>query len=193
MKNLTSIIYAHPYEKSFNHAILERVKTLLTAKNEPFEVIDLYADNFNPVYTKEELALFSKGQALDNQVLKYVETLQNSRRLIFIFPIWWGDCPAIVKGFFDKVFLKTLVYDESKIGTLVGKLTHIEQALIITTATAPTWYLRFFTGNVVKKVILNHTLKGVGVQKGKWINCGKANKTTDAVRQKFLKNLENVI
>ena len=49
----TTIIYAHPYEKSFNHAILERVQALLDAKGQEYRLIDLYADVFNPVYTNE--------------------------------------------------------------------------------------------------------------------------------------------
>lgn len=65
----TTIIYAHPYEKSFNHAILERVQALLDAKGQAYQLIDLYADGFNPVFTKEELALFAEGKALDPLVL----------------------------------------------------------------------------------------------------------------------------
>jgi len=60
----TTIIYAHPYEKSFNHAILERVQALLDAKGQEYRLIDLYADGFNPVYTKEELALFREGKGV---------------------------------------------------------------------------------------------------------------------------------
>ena len=103
----TTIIYAHPYEKSFNHAILERVQALLDAKGQAYQLIDLYADGFNPVFTKEELALFAEGKALDPLVLQYQEALKESNRLIFIFPIWWANMPAIVKGFIDKVFLRT--------------------------------------------------------------------------------------
>ena len=44
----TLIIYAHPYEGSFNHAILEEVKAGLEASGRPYEVIDLYADGFDP-------------------------------------------------------------------------------------------------------------------------------------------------
>ncbi|MFK8297089.1 NAD(P)H-dependent oxidoreductase [Capnocytophaga cynodegmi] len=189
----TIIIYAHPYEKSFNYAILQETKKLLEIKGEAYRIIDLYAEKFNPVYTKEELALFSKGQALDPQVLHYQQYLKQAKRLIFIFPIWWGDVPAIVKGFFDKIFLKTLTYEETKLGTLKGKLTNIKKALIITTATAPTFYLKFFGGNAIQKIVINHTLKSVGVKKGKWLNCGATNKTTDEKRRKFLKKLSKYV
>ena len=88
----TTVIYAHPYEGSFN-----------------------------PVYSKEELALFNQGQVLDPSVQKYQQMIKESRRLIFIFPIWWADMPAIVKWFLDKVLLKQFAYVESKTG-LSGRM-----------------------------------------------------------------------
>ena len=96
--SFTTIIYAHPYDQSFNYGILRRVQQLLDEKGEKYQLIDLYADGFNPAYTKEELALFNQGKALDPLVLHYQELLKTTNRLIFIFPIWWADMPAIVKG-----------------------------------------------------------------------------------------------
>lgn len=73
---LTTIIYAHPWEGSFNHAILQQVKALLDARGQEYRLLDLHADRFNPVYSVDELALFNKGQALDPQVLSYQQTLK---------------------------------------------------------------------------------------------------------------------
>ena len=46
------IVYDHPYEKSFNHAILQTITAALDAKNRAYDVIALHADGFNPVYGK---------------------------------------------------------------------------------------------------------------------------------------------
>ena len=186
--SFTTIIYAHPYEQSFNHAILQRVRELLESKGEAYKLIDLYSDGFNPAYTKEELALFNQGKALDPLVLHYQEILKKTDRLIFIFPIWWADMPAIVKGFEDKVFLKTLAYNPTPTG-IKGCLTQIREAVIITTSTAPTWYLKFFCGNVIGKTMIGHTLKGIGVGSGRWINFGGMDKSTAQARQSFLDKL----
>lgn len=51
MNNKVTVIYAHPYTGSFDHAILESVTAELSAKNSEYEVIDLYQDNFDPVYS----------------------------------------------------------------------------------------------------------------------------------------------
>ena len=188
----TTIIYAHPYEKSFNHTILERVQALLDAKGQEYRLIDLYADGFNPVYTKEELALFREGKALDPLVLQYQQALKDSKRLIFIFPIWWADMPAIVKGFLDKVLLRTFAYMENRVGLLEGRLD-IDEALVISTSTAPTFYLKFVCGNFITKAMLGHTMKGVGARRRRWVNCGKANLITDEKRRAFLEGLGRYI
>ena len=97
-------------------------------------------------------------------VQRYLKELQESRRLIFIFPIWWADMPAIVKGYLDKVLLKTVAYRENKVGLLEG-LLNLDEALVISTSTAPTFYLKYFCGNTIGRAMLGHTLKGVGAKK----------------------------
>ncbi|MDO4878918.1 MAG: NAD(P)H-dependent oxidoreductase [Neisseria sp.] len=186
--SFTTLIYAHPYEQSFNHAVFQRVREILAAKGETCKTIDLYADGFNPAYTREELALFNQGRALDPLVLHYQETLKETDRLIFVFPIWWADMPAIVKGFEDKVFLKTLAYNPTPTG-IKGCLTNIREAVVITTSTAPTWYLKYFCGNVIGKAMIGHTLKGIGAGRGRWINFGNMDKSTAEKRQAFLDGL----
>lgn len=47
------IVYCHPYEKSFNHAELEVIKKNLSTAHQKYQIIDLYAEQFNPVYSKE--------------------------------------------------------------------------------------------------------------------------------------------
>jgi len=134
----TLIIYAHPYDGSFNHAILEEVKAGLEASGRPYEVIDLYADGFDPRYTAEELSLFSKGETTDPLVERYQKMIEASDSWIFVSPIWWSDVPAILKGFLDKVMKQKWAYLPSSTG-VKGKLTHVRSAWAITTSTGPTF------------------------------------------------------
>lgn len=118
--------------------------------------------------------------------------LMQAERLIFILPVWWADMPAIVKGFEDKVFLKNFAYYEIKAG-VHGKLAHIREALVISTSTAPTFYLKCFCGNVINRAMLGHTIKGIGVGKRKWLNFGRVNYSTPEKRQKFLHGLARYV
>ena len=182
------IIIAHPWKESFNHAILQALKEGFTEGQVNFEVIDLHADDFNPVYTAKELSKYKDGVALDPIVFKYQETLKNIDELIIIFPIWWYSVPAILKGFFDKVMLKGFSYEESPSG-LKGKLSHIRKTTIITTSEGPTWYIKLFKGNYINGVFKKGILRDIGIKNTKWINFSNIKSSTKEKREKFLKEL----
>lgn len=98
------IIFAHPDPTgSHNAQVLQFVRDTLVAQGRPFEVIDLHKDGFSPIMNAEEVLSFGKESA-DGQVNHYRQQVHSAQRLIFIYPIWWYGPPAILKGFFDRVF-----------------------------------------------------------------------------------------
>jgi NAD(P)H dehydrogenase (quinone) len=119
----TTVILAHPYRKSFNHAIFQTVcSTLKSLKIEVFSH-DLYEEHFNPLLSIEEL---DSGTTNDNLVNQYIKELVDSDFLFFIHPNWWGQPPAILKGYFDRVIRQPEAFDflpgDSGGGIPVGKL-----------------------------------------------------------------------
>ena len=189
--NRTLVIYAHPYTGSFNHAVLEATTTALDKANRPYDVIDLYADGFDPRYTVEELALFSDGGTLDPLVTRYQELIKGAARLIVITPIWWNDLPGMLKGFFDKVMKQKWAYDPTPSG-VKGRLTHIEQMLVLTTSTSPTWYMRYLAGNAMGSVFLGATAKQLGIQRRRWINFGQVSQDGEAGDRRRADHLQKV-
>lgn len=59
------IVYSHPYEKSFNHAVLKQIQDNLKKRQVPYDVLDLYQAGFDPTYSKQELSLFHQGKTVD--------------------------------------------------------------------------------------------------------------------------------
>ncbi|TLQ04314.1 flavodoxin family protein [Pediococcus stilesii] len=185
---ITTIIYAHPYLKSFNHSVFSKIKTTLSNENKKVNIIDLYEDNFNPIYSGEELKLFSMGKTTDPLVTKYQKFLEESDELIFIFPIWWNDVPAIVKGFVDKVFKMNFAYVDGNRG-VVGLLTNIKKVSVFTTSKSPSWYLKMFAGNAVKSVFIKSTLKQVGINNVVWRNLGNIKHRSKKELEKYIYEL----
>ena len=103
-----SVILAHPYIKSFNHAIYNTVINAFNHNNIQTYGHDLYEENFNPVLTKEELGSDDSDDILVNQ---YAKELVESDFLVFIHPNWWGQPPAILKGYIDRVIRPPYAYD----------------------------------------------------------------------------------
>lgn len=90
------------------------------------------------------------GKTLDPLVEKYQKSIKNAEKIIIISPLWWNDVPAILKGFIDEVMKMDFAYEVTKTG-VKGRLTNVQEAIVITTATSPTWYLRWFLVNPIRK------------------------------------------
>jgi len=120
---IASVILAHPYAHSFNHAIFAQVCSVLQACDVPYHAHDLYAEQFNPVLSVRELG---KQPTDDPLVQRYTDELVSSDLLFFIHPNWWGQPPAILKGYIDRVIRPPHAYDfpvgASGGGLPVGKL-----------------------------------------------------------------------
>lgn len=189
---MKTIIYTHPYNDSFNHAILNTMTSYFDSNNEAYQIIDLYKDDFNPVLSSVELQQYSTGKVTDPLVTKYQEMISESDELIFIFPIWWHNLPAMLKGFLDKTMLNNFAYNEDNGWS--GLLTYIKKATVITTSTVTKDYLITESGDPIQGVFIDRTLSDMGIdpQINKWIHFGKVNVTTDQIRNEFLHNLSSI-
>lgn len=185
-----TILYSHPWEGSFNQAILDTLTNQFSNKGIPYYLIDLNKENFNPVMTKQELALFSKGEFIDPLIEKYQMMLNDTEELIVISPVWWYQFPAIVKGFFDKVMLKNFSYNDET--EFIGLLTHITKATIITTGDASEEYLREESGNYFEGVFIKRVLHDNGIKHGTWLHCGDVTITSNAERHQFLEKVKKI-
>ncbi|MCY7439730.1 NAD(P)H-dependent oxidoreductase [Bacillus altitudinis] len=193
---MKTIVYAHPWDGSYNHAILTSITEKSETKKEPFQVIDLYKDGFNPVFTAEELKHFHKGETPYPLVKDYQEKLKQSTELVFIFPVWWWDLPAMLKGFIDKVMLSGFAFIEDQhTGALKGLLTNIKKTIVISTSTTDKDYIESEAGNAIQSVFINRTLADLGLknESTKWIHFSRVNLTTDEKRKQFLKEISQNI
>lgn len=66
------------------------VKTNLNKQKQHFQIIDLYAEHFNPVYDKEELRLYHEGETHDPLVTKYLTMLQKIHLVLFLLHLFGG-------------------------------------------------------------------------------------------------------
>lgn len=103
------IVFAHPNPESFNHAILDTVINQLNSLGATVTVRDLYALNFNPCLGMADLAAYHAGKTPEDVKIEQ-QFINDADKIIFISPIWWGLLPAIMKGYFDRVFSVNYAY-----------------------------------------------------------------------------------
>jgi NAD(P)H dehydrogenase (quinone) len=126
------VVYCHPDANSFNAFVLERVVATISAKH-TVRVLDLYADGFNPRLDKAELADQLVGAPLPDELAPHVEMLRWCNRLVFVYPTWWSGPPAMLKGWFDRVWVRGVAYELDDRGRLRGLLTNIGRVTVVTT------------------------------------------------------------
>jgi len=183
------IILAHPYPNSFNHVIKDVVVQALIDKKE-VNVIDLVKDEFDPVLSQEDLRLYMQGQSSDPKVMEYQRDLLDCDDLVLIFPIWWYEAPAILKGFLDKVLLPGFAFDEVE-NQLVGKLSHIKRLTVISTSEVLSDYMRKEVGNPIEISLMNTTLGVCGIKNDLlWLNCEKIASGSLIERESFLNRVK---
>lgn len=155
------IIYAHPNPKSFNHAVLEQVQKGLQEANHNVTTIDLYQEHFDPILTFDEEHR-RRDLKIDPEMERYRALVKKADHYIFIYPVWWNGFPAILKGFFDRVFVAGFAYVYEGLmpkGLLTGK-----SAWAIYSMDTPGWFDRLIRGDVEWKIVSKYILQFCGVR-----------------------------
>tara|TARA_B110000971_G_scaffold221341_1_gene268074 strand:- start:5267 stop:5845 length:579 start_codon:yes stop_codon:yes gene_type:complete len=129
MKSL--IVFAHPNPNSFNYALVAAVEKKLRARGDEVRKRDLYSADFNPVLDSQQLAEVQQGR-VPSDVAEEQQEVVWADNLIFIYPLWWFDRPALLKGWFDRVFTNGFAF-AYEAGQLQGRLGSKRVMIVITT------------------------------------------------------------
>lgn len=133
MKVLVVIGHQSPGQTSFCHAIARTVVETLRSVGHEAVFHDLYAERFDPVLTQEEL---DADAPEDMALRRHLDELVGADGYVIVHPNWWGQPPAILKGWIDRVIRNGQVYrfgaDGSVTSTIAGRT-----ALVLTTSNTP--------------------------------------------------------
>ncbi len=148
------VVTAHPLAKSLSTTFAAAVEGSLREAGHDIRTLNLYEEAFQPALTAPERIAFYAGE--DALVRSpEMEALQWSEALILIFPTWWFGFPAILKGWFDRVWAPGVAYNNSAdFGPITPALRGLKRMLVITTLGSPWWIDR-----LVMRQPLRRTLK----------------------------------
>jgi NAD(P)H dehydrogenase (quinone) len=147
------LVVAHPLDDSFAKAAAARVRATLERRGFIVDLIDLYADDFDPRLTQAERRGYFATPYDDGAVADYAERLKLAQKLVFVFPQWWFNMPAILKGFFDRVFAPGVAFDHAPGGGLITRLGAVEAIFVVSSTGAPWWVARLYMGDPVRRQI----------------------------------------
>lgn len=133
----TSVILGHPGRESFNHAIAQAVVGTLRENGYQVDFHDLYRERFDPILPYEEIP---KGAPVDPAVQRYCDQIAAADGIVVIHPNWWGQPPALLKGWIDRVLRPGVAYQflegDGGEGVPVG-LLQARAALVFNTSNTP--------------------------------------------------------
>lgn len=143
------LVLAHPLENSFAASVARTAKESLEAKGHTVDLLDLYRDGFDPRLTVAERGSYFDERYDSSEVSVWVDRLKAADGLMLVFPQWWFNFPAILKGFFDRVFAPGVAFDHDRAGgRIMPRLGNIKLFWALTVPGPPggscisTWEIR---------------------------------------------------
>jgi putative NADPH-quinone reductase len=127
------VVHAHPVETSFNRSLFTAVVETLTAGGHSVDACNLYAENFDALLSREErIGYEDVPDNLTPAVRPYVDRLRAAEAIVFVHPVWNYGYPAILKGYFDRIFLPGVSFVLAD-GGVKPNLANITRAAFVTT------------------------------------------------------------
>ena len=190
------VIHAHPDPESFSRAVRDATVASLTRSGHVVDVIDLYADGFDPRMTEaERLAYETQTPILDPAVADYARRLQSAEGLVFVYPTWWWGLPAILKGWLERVLVPGVgfVLDPTTNKVKPG-LGHLRRVIGITTYGSSQLSTRIFN-DAGRRVIMRcvRVLAPLLRCRTTWLALYRMDTASAADRDAFLRRVDRVL
>lgn len=180
------VVFAHPSQKSFTYEVLQSFSRGLRDGGHTFETGDLYEMDFQ---SDMDLGQYERETGvvpdvpLPADVAAEQEKINRADGLAFVYPVWWSDCPAKLKGWFDRVlsYGYAYVYEDGEHAT--SKID-IEKAVVVCPAGHTVEHLEEIgIAESMRRIMVNDRLLGVGVKEARMEILGGMVPGDDTVRK----------
>jgi NAD(P)H dehydrogenase (quinone) len=183
------VLYAHPVDTSYCSALHERVVASLREGGHEVDDCDLHAEGFDPVLSRGERLRYHDVRANTSGVARYVERLKFADALVIVSPVWNFGFPAILKGFFDRVFLPGVSFSLDE-GRSRGELRNIGRVVMVTSY-GGSHFRALLMGDPPRKLVTRMIRGAVRpFARIRYLAHYNMNQSTQASRAAFLRRVE---
>ncbi len=182
------IILGHPDSDSFCGEISRRYKQAAESAGHKCKLIRLGDLEFNPVL----LHGYKKRTELEPDLVMAIGEIKLADHLVFVYPTWWGNLPALLKGFIDRTFLPGITFSYRDNSLRWDKLLKGKSARLITTMDAPAFYYQLVYFSPGQRALRVATLNFCGVSPVKETIFGPVKTSTPTKREQWLKKVEKL-
>jgi NAD(P)H dehydrogenase (quinone) len=155
------VLYCHPVETSFAAALHNEVVKNLLAAGHTVDDCDLYAEGFNPVMSREERLGYHDVPRNQEALASHIERLRRADALVLCFPTWCFGLPAMLKGYFDRIFMPGVAFDLSDPANVRPMLTHLQRIAAVVTYGRPRW-MAWYMGDPPRRIVTRYLRRLTG-------------------------------
>ncbi|MBI1246040.1 MAG: flavodoxin family protein [Alphaproteobacteria bacterium] len=186
------IVYCHPREGSYAAALRDATRETLAASGHDVDLLDLYAENFQPVMNAAERGRYHDTATNRTGIESEIARLLRAEALVFVYPTWWYGMPAMLKGWFDRIWAPGIVFDING-GVIRPLLTGVRHVAAVTTMGAP-WWFAWFMGHPGRMFLS----RGVRAVCGRgcrftWLAHDRMDSSTPESRTRFLAKVRRTL
>lgn len=177
------VINANPDKQSLGHALAQAYKTGAESAHAQVKFINLIDLDFDPVMRSG----FKNLQQLEPDLIMMQQEITAADHLVFVYPNWWGTYPALLKGFFDRVFLPKFAFEYQEKSPFPKQLLKGKTARMIVTMDTPGWYYSLIYRSPghhsIEKCIMNYC----GISPVRFTSFGVVRKAPEQKREAWIK------
>lgn len=182
------IINGHPDPLSFNQALFEAYRKGAQANQTEVKEIIIRELDFNPNLTMG----YRKRTELEPDLLDAQEKIKWADHLVWIYPVWWGSVPAIMKGFLDRVLLPGFAFKKKENSPWWDSYMKGKSARLICTLDQPAWFYRWVYGRPSHQAMRRLTMHFIGIRPVRISTIGPVRNSKEEFRSKWLKKVEKL-
>jgi len=144
------LVHCHPSEASFGEKLYQTTVDALIGSGNAVRAFPLYQINFDPVLSKQAWEKYGRSEINDIDIQEHIDSLRWADSLVFVYPTWWYSPPAMLKGWFDRVFIPDVAFRLNKSNQkidnplgLIPLLQNIKKIGVLTTYGASMYTTRY--------------------------------------------------
>lgn len=185
MKKRILVILGQPDGKSYGGALAQAYAEGARAAGADVKEIRLGEIEFNPAPRPGQL----KPGQFEPDLVQAQDAIKWAEHLVFVYPIWWGTIPALLKGFIERVFTPGFAVNFRDGSFRWDKLLAGRSARLIVTLNTPSLVYRWILGRPGHTTMRRTVLKFCGIKPVRITEVGPIKNSTDAQRARWLQGV----
>jgi putative NADPH-quinone reductase len=162
------LVFCHPAPDSFQHSILAHLVGRLERDAHAIRALDLYAEGFDPVLGLAAWRDHRQNHAhAAADLSEHIAALRDAEGLILVYPTWWYGLPAMLKGWFDRVWQPGVAFAIEDGAFKTRYLGRVQRFAAVTTCGSPGWFIERVVGDPARRQVM----RGLSQQFARGVRC----------------------